>query len=225
MLPNCDILPMTVQTYRAMFWPAAQTAIRPLSAELLFQYHKLEKGLAMPGEPRLFGLEPAEATMALLRRWRVTGIDETNSVFVGAVEALVAYHERAIAHGLDPIGVITPKLREFLADFAIRDAALSTLMALPAESAVPTDPATAFRQLTLARRSVRNFSVAKHQLIRNAVEWAQLAPSACNRQPCRIQFAQPGRTPKCAPRAPKWKSRVWTLGATCGCRHRGRSLL
>ncbi len=45
-----------------------------------------------------------------------------------------------------------------------------------------------FAQLALARRSVRDFADAPvpNDALREAVRLAQLSPSACNRQPCRV---------------------------------------
>ena len=45
-----------------------------------------------------------------------------------------------------------------------------------------------FAQLALARRSVRDFAdvPVPDDALREAVRLAQLSPSACNRQPCRV---------------------------------------
>jgi hypothetical protein len=103
-------------TYWTMFWREAHTARATLSAELLFQYHKLEKGLVMPGPRRLFGVEPAIAAMALCQRWIDAGYPCTDPVFVGAVETLAAHWRRLQAFSLDAGASVLPRLLAFLRD-------------------------------------------------------------------------------------------------------------
>lgn len=179
-------------TYRAMFWPTAHTERRMLSAELLFQYHKLEKGLVMPGPRRLFGVEPAMAVMALLRRWIAAGHARTDPVYLGALETLHAYRERLVAHALDPRGSVLPIVERVLRDMPERAAELATPRPLPPARAAQAGTAHAgyesFAQLAEGRRSVRDFlpEAIDAEIVAQAVAAAQLAPSACNRQPCRV---------------------------------------
>lgn len=175
-------------SYRAMFWRSANTRLPSLSAELLFQYHKLEKGLVMPGKKRLFGLDPARATIKLMRRWREVGHRPDDLVFLGALTTLRSYHARVTQHQLDPRGVILPELDSFLATCAHEAALAPTPQALQHPLVTELSPAAAFRSLAEARRSVRDFlpQPVPQALLDEAVKLAQLSPSACNRQPCRV---------------------------------------
>lgn len=178
-------------TFGAMFWPEPHTDAVTLSSALLFQYHKLEKGLVMPGKRRLFGVDPARATMRLVRRWTERGHDPTDPVYLGAIEALAAYERRLTESGLDPDDRILGETRRFLGHETAREPALSTPQPLPAGFG----PGTGFAELALARRSVRDYrpDPVPRSLVEMAVAVAQLSPSACNRQPCRVLVvSEPG---------------------------------
>jgi nitroreductase len=178
-------------TYKAMHWNAGHTEKVTLAAELLFQYHKIEKGLVMPGPPRLFAVEPALATMALSRRWILAGHAVSDPVYVGALETLEAYRRRLEEFDLDPRGNLLPRLISHLTEFPMRNAELVTPRQLPSPiTNLGTDGHSAFGNLAMARRSVREFTLVpvSNEILRRAVLAAQLAPSACNRQPCRIRI-------------------------------------
>lgn len=183
-------------SYNAMFWPIGQSAKKTLSAELLFQYHKLEKGLVMPGASRLFGIEPAIATMNLMARWKESGHDLNDNIFMGALETLYAYELKIRDNQLDPQAIIIPKVSSFLKEYVFlgRKHVLTTPYMLPNEhfSHNQVDAFDAFQTLAEARRSVRNFvseAVVPRLVIEKAINMAQLSPSACNRQPCNVYIA------------------------------------
>ena len=176
-------------TYRAMHWRADDVDLRPLSAALLFQYHKLEKGLVMPGPRRMFGAEPAREIVRLLRRWRSAGSSAADPVYLGALETLHAYADHMRLHGLDPAGAVLPWVSEFLAETAERAPELETPALLPRpDSGSGPDLEQAFASLALQRRSVRRFLPMEvpGERLQHAVSLAALSPSACNRQPCRV---------------------------------------
>jgi nitroreductase len=170
-----------------MFWSTTGIERKALSSELLFQYHKLEKGLVMPGVRRLFGIEPAVRVIELLQRWRNIDHGESNPVFLGAIETLRAYLERLEEDNLDPKGIITPRVSKFLHSFERRDESLITPQLLPQELEVEHSFNT-FSRLTQLRRSVRDFQskLVEREKLEAAVRLAQLSPSACNRQPCSV---------------------------------------
>lgn len=175
---------------RFMSWRRASDDYWKLSAELLFQYHKLEKGLCMPGDKRFFGRDPIRATVALIERWRAAGLDREDPIYSGALEAVHAYGERLAQ---------TPPPPELLADLsALVQRGLDGYRSLP-DIATPMrvttgSPASAvdLDALFLARRSVRNFRevAVPLDLIGSAVAAAQLSPSACNRQPWKVHVYQ-----------------------------------
>ncbi len=171
-----------------MFWDARISSYEKLSAELIFQFHKLEKGMCIPGKPRFFGLDPAVATCLLVERWKAAKLPQTDPVFIGAIETLRAYRRRW-AHTPPP------------AADAVRIAALLTqaLDGLPDHPSfitpLPYQPSPlhlteVFDQLCKDRRSVRAYDAAvpPMALIEGAIAAAQLSPSACNRQPCHVHL-------------------------------------
>ncbi|PAS97144.1 MAG: hypothetical protein BSR46_14285 [Candidatus Dactylopiibacterium carminicum] len=163
---------------RARYWAC--------SAELLFQYHKLEKGLCMPGEPRFFGYDPAIATLDLLVQWRARDYPREDPVYLGALEALWAYRQR-LERTPPPRGEIL--LRRLDAELegapASQDASRTPVPVLPAISG---NASGMFHELMLARRSVRDFDTrpVDPAAVARAVAVAQWSPSACNRQPARV---------------------------------------
>lgn len=175
-------------TYRAMHWPTGHKARQTLSSALLFQYHKLEKGLVMPGKRRFFGVDPADATMKLLHRWQAMGYDQSDPVYVGAIETLRAYCERLQASALDLEDRVCSRLEGFLSRCNEADPTLSTPQKLPAAQVDNSTAAEAFRALAQARRSVRDFlpNLVPDAVLREAIQLAQLSPSACNRQPWQV---------------------------------------
>jgi len=184
-----------VSAYRCMHWSAARTDRCSFGAELLFQYHKLEKGLVMPGERRLFGLEPARAVVSLLERWRQAGWTQDDPVFVGAVETLRAYRHRLENEGLDRDEAILPLLRRVLLEHASvsSQGKLSTPQLLEERSETASiNFSEGMRTLAELRRSVRDFlpDVVPLEIIENSVRVAQLSPSACNRQPCSLLLVE-----------------------------------
>ncbi len=173
-------------TYRDMSWASTKPVTYwSLSAQLLFQYHKLEKGLCMPGKRRFFGYDPAKATLALLHQWKAMGFSEKDGLYIGAVATLHAYQRRL--DELQPPNV--EALKQALQQFLLANAE-DNRYATPYENAEVEDVARfdQFKRLALARRSVRDYLDIEipPDVLSSAIELAQLSPSACNRQPCRV---------------------------------------
>lgn len=160
-----------------------------LSSELVFQYHKLEKGLCLPpASSRFFGADPAQKTRTLLQEWVDAGNDTTAPLFTAAIETLRAWRAR--------LEVNPPPQGEHGRLIASVDALLNSY---PSASAftTPISPRPVedggFAQLNAllhSRRSVRDFNgePIDFALIEQAVAAAQLSPSACNRQPWHLHF-------------------------------------
>lgn len=177
--------------YKAMYWEASKSDCRQLSAELLFQYHKLEKGLSMPSPRRFFGADPAKATMRLLDLWRTKGFSTVDPVYIGAIESLVAYRARLISEGYPQGKNIVPVLDQALSAHSARSGDLTTPRRYADILQISKRTSGSFEGLAMQRRSVRDFSDRAVPLstIERAVELAMLSPSACNRQPCKVYVA------------------------------------
>ncbi len=159
-----------------------------LSSELIFQYHKLEKGLCLPpASRRFFGAEAARETSRLLDEWTAGGGAPWAPVCLAAGETLRSWRER-----LDE----TPAPVSHAALIARIDTLLAATAPYPAFATPAVPPALApdaggaIRDLMLSRRSIRDFD-GRHvdfARVEHAVATAQLSPSACNRQPWHLHF-------------------------------------
>jgi nitroreductase len=160
-----------------------------LSSELIFQYHKLEKGLCLPPESRrFFGADAARETRRLLGEWLDSGNDPNAPVVRAALETLRAWRARAQE--------TPPRTGEH---DALIDAVDQLLNSMPTATELATPIAarrvngTTFatlNDLLHSRRSTRDFdgTPVDFTLVEQAIAAAQLSPSACNRQPWHIHF-------------------------------------
>lgn len=173
---------------RAMEWRRGKRNYWKISSELIFQYHKLEKGLCLPPPLRFFGLDPARATIRLMKEWREAGLDVTHPIYRAALDILMAY--RARLQVTPPSGVIAaelyPALDRVLQDYDAESAVTTPIS--PAE--IPPQAAQILHALAEGRRSVRAFTgePVDFRVVERAARIAQLSPSACNRQPWRVHF-------------------------------------
>lgn len=174
--------------YHNMHWASDNKSPLQLTSELLFQYHKLEKGLVMTGERRFFGEEPAKAVLYLLDRWHLSGMSLDDPIYLGAIETLHAYKNRLESDSLDKNDAILSKLQLFLKNYPNRTPAFMTPRPLSSLNGEDYNNFQFFEQLVSVRRSVRSFSskCVPTEKIKSAIRLAQFSPSACNRQPCRV---------------------------------------
>lgn len=185
------------RTWRHMYWSATGTRYWALSAELLFQYHKLEKGMVMPGTPRLFGTDPVRATMSLLSRWEDAGHAIDDPIYLGALVTVQCYEQHLTRLSLDSKSAVIKEVRSFICQRQDRISpvrnSLQTPYPLPSlHLADGGGIASAFEALSLSRRSVREFQdlpVPLH-LVERAIDLASLSPTACNRQPNKVVLLQ-----------------------------------
>ena len=174
------------QTYRDMHWGGNEKdPYAALSAELLFQYHKLEKGLCMPGEKRFFGYDPAAATLSLLKKWRENGYEINDPIYAGAVETLRAYRKR-----LDETPPLngTKLLTDLDAELSVSDPVAGYEPVIADYNILQEGDVAAFDRILKSRRSVREFKdkPVSMDTIQQACTMAAATPSACNRQPCKV---------------------------------------
>lgn len=177
--------------YRYMRWVGDYKELTKLESELFFQYHKIEKGLCMPGPKRFFGVEPARKILVLVRKWELLEADLTAPVYRGAIEAMHAYRE-AIGKTVIPAAVqstLIPMLDKFLSERTERVSALSTPYQRMSEIGIDFE---SFGRLMQCRRSVRSYSTKSVPIddITACIEVAQFCPSACNRQPWKVHIYQ-----------------------------------
>ena len=74
-----------------------------LMAEVIFNSHKLEKGLCLSNGKRIFAVEPTQRLIYLLTKWRsssLPGLDE--QIFTASLRILKDYKDHLIANSLYP---------------------------------------------------------------------------------------------------------------------------
>lgn len=160
-----------------------------LSSELIFYYHKLEKGLCLPPENRRwFGSQPARKTLELLTEWEKFNLPKEAPVYQAACGVLAAYYEFAknVSAENSEAANITEKLDFYLKHRTFDNQYITPI--LPVNT--PDKAFHVLHQLALSRRSTRDFSnkLVEFNLIEKAVQVAQLSPSACNRQPWKLHI-------------------------------------
>lgn len=170
-----------------MGWDKGERTYWRLSSELIYQYHKLEKGLALPlASRRAFGLDPLRETLRLLGEWRESGLPRTAKVYRAAIGVLESYRIRLAEDGPQgDLAEAATKLDNILAA-EVSDAAMAT----PIPAARGGCDFEDFFALCRNRRSTRDFDgePVDFALVERAVAAAQLSPSACNRQPWHLHF-------------------------------------
>ncbi len=173
---------------RAMTWRTGGRGYWKLSSELIFQHHKLEKGLCLPPPLRFFGKDAANKTLDLMAEWRKAGFGLDHPVYRAALDILTAYRARldVTPPPADFGPALIARIDTVLADFAPA-AALPTPILPPA---MPRDAAAILHEIALGRRSVRAYDgkPVDFALVEKALATAQLSPSACNRQPWKVHF-------------------------------------
>jgi nitroreductase len=174
-----------LHTLRYMRWKEQDHAYWKMSSELIFQFHKLEKGLCLGGPPRFFGEAPAKATLDIVTRWRRHGLPSDDAVYMAAIETLRAYRRRLERTPPDAANAALPALLDACLASCPENEALRT--PIPHQKA-HQDSDAILRTLCETRRSVRAFRAlpVPMEALRGSIAVAQLSPSACNRQPCKV---------------------------------------
>ncbi|MEX1244599.1 MAG: nitroreductase family protein [Thermoanaerobaculia bacterium] len=178
--------------YLRFFTPAHSrpTERSRLEALLFLNYHVIEKSLALPEPPELFGTNSLEAVLDLLDRWTELIGDRDAVVYQGACGALRAYRERvgkrlamespALSGRLDRLLAAAPDAKPGAAEGGTRAMTAAAFRSAVEKIDFPT--------LAAMRHSVRNFAdqPVPDDAIAGAVRVAQQSPSACNRQAWRV---------------------------------------
>jgi nitroreductase len=180
-------------TWSYMRWGrSSKMQASQLQAKLLFYYHKIEKGLCMPGKRRLFGLEALPHITDALTTWEKSGNPLNDPIYVGAISSLESYLHLLEDEGLDPSNKVRSKVKEFLLTRTASSLNASTPISLLGTKTSSPISYSQFGELCQMRRSFRDFEdkIVSPDSVRKAVELAQLSPSACNRQPCKVYWVQ-----------------------------------
>jgi len=142
-----------------------------VKGELLKVVHSLEKGLIMPGQPRVFGQEKMIKTKKLLSALSCTAENQWVRDYADRIMASVVSHNEALSSGVQA---------------ALEAEGVVWLEKADVAQTLPATPEAFFG----SRRSVREYAEAtvSSELLARAVKLAQRAPSVCNRQSGRVRF-------------------------------------
>ncbi|MGH8664169.1 MAG: nitroreductase family protein [Burkholderiales bacterium] len=175
-------------TYRHMRWDGCRRNYWKLSSELIFYFHKIEKGLCMPDRRSHFGADSATRLVSLIEHWRKEGYGTNDPVYLGALECLRAYRIQVETSPLASGG--TGRLASQI-DRCMNDSPRRPEFETPTTAIqCAPDVSVALWQLCRARRSVRAYrpDPVPQQDVHEAIALAQSSPSACNRQPWRVHL-------------------------------------
>ncbi len=152
-----------------------------LVAEIVMDYHVIEKGLTMPNRHLGFGTGKILHLIQLIQRFeQMYGED---AQVTHAIKVLRAYHE---LHQNYPTSM--PRLDAFLEAHLGVSAAIEPHTTRSAFYAAKNAP---FPQFAASRHVVRHFAgTVPHELLEKAVGLAMTAPSACNRQHTRVHILE-----------------------------------
>ncbi len=161
-----------------------------LESLLFFNYHKIEKALALPEIKPLFGLEYIDSVLDLMEKWvQLTG-DLDAIVFRGAYASLVSYRECVAETLTRKYPDLIHRIDEIITDYreSGEDLDIGGTLKITAKELQTANQSIHFEDFVLQRHSVRNFSSINvpDSVIIKAVKIAQRSPSVCNRQCSRI---------------------------------------
>ncbi len=158
-----------------------------LEAKILRQTHVIEKGMSLSHPREKFGVQKAIELLDFIDEFMRLGYKIEDSIPVinalGVLKAYLTYHKE---RGFNPESVLNrfQKYSKYLHHDEQYGVVQTDKITLQKEAA------GSFRQFFMSRHSVRQFSDKPiiESDIRKAVELAMKAPSACNRQSCKVYY-------------------------------------
>lgn len=157
-----------------------------LASHLTMDYHRIEKGMALPAPRVGFGSDVIMRLIADLKRYTGQfGADDT----VDTVLAVLKQYQSSQLK----LGFENSELDEFLAGsdgVRLRASSKTGTIPLERDSLYSFDSAQA-EQFLLSRHSMRQYTgeIVPDTVIEKIAALAQRAPSVCNRQSCRLYVA------------------------------------
>lgn len=157
---------------------------RHMETDLIFFYHKIEKGLSLPN-PRIgFGKKKVYYLLDLLKSYyKEYGWDKTAQI---SLNVLFAYYDFNKEHKLvlGDLLVELERLKELSSDTNVISVGGVTNVSIKDIEKARVN----FKDFAYSRHSLRNFSPGEIplSLIKESVEIAQKTPSVCNRQSWKV---------------------------------------
>lgn len=153
-----------------------------MQSTMAFNYHRLEKGMALPAPRTGFAEATVYAIIDDLKKYVGSyGHDRFCDDVVAVLKEYQSFHK--------DLGTSFPKLDAYLADEQepAEGEGAGGVIRLPLTELFPVESSTACRFIK-SRHSVRNYTgeTVDKKLLLDAVQLAQSAPSVCNRQSARV---------------------------------------
>ena len=158
-----------------------------LEAKILRQTHIIEKGMSLSRPREKFGVQKALELMGFIDEFAECGYKIEDSIPVlnafGVLKAYLTYHEE---HGFRPENVL--KKYEKYSKYFLQKEKYGIVEV--SKSELNKGIQGSFPEFFMSRHSVRQFSerIIDISDIEKAVKLAMKAPSACNRQSCKVYF-------------------------------------
>lgn len=157
--------------------------------ELRILTHTIEKGLSLPVVRKGFGKEKIQTILKYLDKYiEINNFDYDVEAFTGAVAIVERYVMEADKHSCDISYIDINKYKKYyrndVNEYGVRKME-------NAETLTKLSEAT-FEEMAKGRHSIRSFSEEPLDVekVKKAIELAQTAPSACNRQSTRVVHIQ-----------------------------------
>lgn len=152
-------------------------------ARLTAMYHVIEKGLTMPSRRLGFGQPAVLSVLRKMDELREMGGDKSDE-YVHAAAVLTEYYELHRRESYELEQDVQRELEVMMAREKVPASSQSSSNPESYWSATYAD----FAAFSNSRHSVRHYGEASvpMETIRAAIKLANNAPSACNRQPCRV---------------------------------------
>lgn len=164
-----------------------------LQADIIRYTHSIEKGLSIESPKPGFGIKKDDFLLKMLNEWIDNGFSKTDDSILMAISALKEYFEFEDRINFTSVDYLKNK-NEFYKFLKKIDVEYNNINSSYGGSLlIESNKFTLEEQLTISqlfktRHSVRDFSKdpIDDALVMQAIELAQHAPSACNRQAVRI---------------------------------------
>lgn len=157
---------------------------RHSEADLIFYYHKIEKGLSLPSPKVGFGKENIDYLLKELEKY--VDLYNWDDISIISLNTLYAYYHFNVSNNLvlNDLYLRIEKLRSTLPkDNKLSEGGVTELRKEKIDKSNID-----FKEFAYSRHSIRNFGPGDVSLdkIREAVQIAQKTPSVCNRQSSKV---------------------------------------
>lgn len=172
---------------RALLYADISRTREAKEALLLAEGHVLEKGIAMPNRRLGFGYEKVRSLINHCKEW-LNEYGEVTDALMYSIDDLVEYYNIHDDNGFDLPDDIVKGIKELQSK---KQSRFEPAVYFADKSSLFSEYKN-FEQLAHQRHSIRNYSDEPVDVKRvlKAVELAQTAPSACNRQGVRVKIVE-----------------------------------